>query len=395
MSDLRSPIHSSSAPCVAVIGGGVAGLAIAWRLAQRGARVTVYERGRAGQGASHAAAGMLAAGVEVEPGEEALWPLTRAAQLAWPDFARELSAAGDRDLGYRVEGTLVAARSADDLRRLERLTAIQAALGVRLERLTGVELRRLEPGLVPGLAGGVFSPDDHQVENRALAPALATALAAAGGELQELTEVTGLDIAEGRARGVVLADGRRLPADAVVLAAGAWSAAFPRLPADCRPPVRPVKGQMLALRMDLARPLLRHVLWGPGVYLVPRDDGRLLIGATVEEKGFDATVTAGGLLSLLEAAWRLLPGLEELPLAETWVGFRPTSRDDAPILGETPLPGLFLATGQHRNGILLLPLLAEALADAVLGRPLPEVARPVTLARFRPGQAGQEKGRAA
>jgi len=133
------------------------------------------------------------------------------------------------------------------------------------------------------------------------------------------------------------------------------------------------------------------VLWGPGVYLVPRGDGRLLIGATVEEKGFDATVTAGGLLTLLEAAWRLLPGLEELALAETWVGFRPTSRDDAPILGETPLPGLFLATGQHRNGILLLPVLAEAVAEAVLGRPLPAVAQPFTLARFR----RQERGRAA
>ena len=129
--------------------------------------------------------------------------------------------------------------------------------------------------------------------------------------------------------------------------------------------------------MDPDRPLLRHVLWGPGIYLVPRRDGRLLLGATVEEKGFDETITAGGLLTLLEAAWRLLPGLEELPLAETWVGFRPTSRDDAPILGATPLPGLFLATGQHRNGILLLPTLAEAVAAAVLGRALPEVARPL------------------
>ncbi len=391
MSDLDRVVPSPSQPRVAIVGGGVAGLAIGWRLAQRGASVTVYERGRAGQGASHAAAGMLAAGVEIEPGEEALWPLTRAAQLAWPDFAAELSALSGRDLGYRAEGTLVAARSADDLRRLERLATLQAALGVRLERLTGADLRRLEPALAAGLAGGLFSPDDHQVENRALAPALAQALLASGGQLCELTEVAGLDIVEERAQGVVLADGRRLAADAVVLAAGAWAGGFPRLPPGCRPPVRPVKGQMLALRMDPARPLLSHVLWGPGVYLVPRGDGRLLIGATVEEKGFDATVTAGGLLTLLEAAWRLLPGLEELALAETWVGFRPTSRDDAPILGETPLPGLFLATGQHRNGILLLPALAEAVAEAVLGRPLPAVAQPFTLARFR----RQERGRAA
>ncbi len=375
--------HTTSGPRVAVIGGGVAGLAIAWRLAQRGARVAVCERGEIGQGASHAAAGMLAAGVEIEPGEEALWPLTRAAQQAWPDFARELEAASGLGLGYRAEGTLVAARSADDLRRLERLASIQAALGVRLERLTGAGLRSREPALAPGLAGGLYSPDDHQVENRALAPALAAALRAAGGEIREGCAVAGLELAAGHLRGLRLADDSVLTADAVVLAAGAWSAGLAGLPADCRPPVRPVKGQMLALRMDPDRPLLRHVLWGPGIYLVPRRDGRLLLGATVEEKGFDETITAGGLLTLLEAAWRLLPGLEELPLAETWVGFRPTSRDDAPILGATPLPGLFLATGQHRNGILLLPTLAEAVAAAVLGQPLPAVAQAFTLARFR------------
>jgi glycine oxidase len=370
-----------------VIGGGIAGLAVGWRLAQQGAGVVVCERGRIGQGASHAAAGMLAAGVEIEPGEETLWPLTRAAQRAWPAFAAELEAASGADLGYRAEGTLVAARSADDLRRLERLAAIQAALGVRLERLTGAGLRAREPALAPGLVGGFYSPDDHQVENRALAPALASALRANGGEIREDCPVAGLELAGERLRGLRLADGGLLGADAVVLAAGAWSAGLPGLPAACRPPVRPVKGQMLALRMDPVRPLLRHVLWGPGIYLVPRRDGRLLLGATVEEKGFEESITAGGLLTLLEAAWRLLPGLEELPVAETWVGFRPTSRDDAPILGATPLPGLFLATGQHRNGILLLPTLAEAVAAAVLGQPLPAAARPFTLARFqRPGE---------
>lgn len=368
-------------PWVAVIGGGVAGLAVAWRLAQRGARVAAFERDRIGAGASHAAAGMLAAGAEIEAGEEALWPLTRAAQLAWPAFAAELASASGRDLGYRDEGTLVVARTADDLRRLERSAALQAGLGVRLERLTGAALRQREPALAAGLAGGVFSPDDHQVENRALAPALAAALQAAGGTIHEGAEVVGLETAAGAVSGLRLADGSTVAAEAVVLAAGAWSA-FPWLPPDCRPPVRPVKGQMLALRMDPARPLLRHVLWGPGIYLVPRGDGRLLLGATVEEKGFDATVTAGGMLTLLEAAWRLLPGIEELPLLESWVGHRPTSRDDAPILGGTPLPGLFLASGQHRNGILLLPLLAEALARAVLGEALPPVARPFTLARF-------------
>jgi len=373
-------------PSVLVVGGGVAGLAVAWRLAQRGAAVTVIERDRAGQGASHAAAGMLAAGVEVEPGEEDLFPLAWQARERWPGFATELEAAGGSALGYRSDGTLVVARTADDLRRLEQRIRLQLSLGVRLERLNAAALRRLEPALAGGLAGGVFSPDDHQVENRALAPALATALAASGGRLLEGQAVQRLLVGQGRAAGVELADGRRLAADAVVLAAGAWSRDLPGLPADCRPPVRPVKGQMLALAMDPAKPLLRHVLWCGGIYLVPRADGRLLLGATVEEAGFDTRVTAGGLLSLLDAAWRVLPGIEELPLLESWAGLRPTSRDDRPILGATPLPGLFLATGQHRNGILLLPVLADLVAGAVLGETSAAASR-FGLARFRPAAA--------
>lgn len=369
-----------------MVGAGVAGLGIAWRLAQQGARVTVFERGTLGCGASRAAAGMLAAGVEIEPGEAQLYRLTRHSQRLWPDFAAELEAASGQSLGYRDEGTLVVARSADDLRRLERSARLQEGLGVRLERLRPVELRRYEPALTASLAGGLYSPDDHQVENRALAPALAAALRRAGGLLREGTPVAALEQRGGSVAGLRLASGEQVAADAVVLAAGPWIGELAGLPANCRPPVRPVKGQMLALRMDPARPLLRHVLWGPGVYLVPRLDGRLLIGATVEERGFDESITAGGLLTLLEAAWRVLPGVEELPLAETWVGFRPTSRDDAPILGATPLPGLFLAGGQHRNGILLLPVMAEAVAASVLGRALPEAAEDFTLARFAMGE---------
>ena len=196
----------------------------------------------------------------------------------------------------------------------------------------------------------------------------------------------------GQARGVVLEDGTSVTADIVVLAAGAWSRTIGGLPPDRRPPVRPIKGQMLALRMDAAAPLLSHVLWAPGVYLVPRRDGRLIVGATVEEKGFDETITAGGLLTLLEAAWRAIPAVEELPVDEIWVGHRPGSRDDAPILGPGPLDGLFYATGHHRNGILLAPVTADAMARLILDDVVEPAIKPFGLERFLPARAAEYGG---
>jgi glycine oxidase len=193
----------------------------------------------------------------------------------------------------------------------------------------------------------------------------------------------------GQARGVVLEDGTSVPADIVVLAAGAWSRGIDGLPPDRRPPVRPIKGQMLALRMDPAAPLLSHVLWAPGVYLVPRRDGRLIVGGTVEEKGFDETITAGGLLTLLEAAWRAIPAVEELPVDEIWVGHRPGSRDDAPILGHGPLDSLFYATGHHRNGILLAPVTADAMARLILDDVVESAIKPFGLERFLTARAAE------
>jgi glycine oxidase len=193
----------------------------------------------------------------------------------------------------------------------------------------------------------------------------------------------------GRAKGVAFEDGAIAAADIVVLAAGAWSRSIGGLPPDRRPPVRPVKGQMLSLRMDAAAPLLTHVLWAPGAYLVPRRDGRLIVGGTVEEKGFDDTITAGGMLTLLEAAWRAIPAVEELPIDEIWVGHRPGSRDDAPILGPGPLEGLLYATGHHRNGILLAPVTADAMARLVLDEVVEPAIKPFGLERFLPARAAE------
>jgi glycine oxidase len=381
---LNRPRHIGSRLHVIIIGAGVIGLGIGWRLAARGASVEVFDRGAAGAGATHAAAGMLAACAEAEPGEEALVALGRESQTRWPAFAAELEQASGIDVEVRQEGTLVVALTADDQARLHHQLAFQHKLGLPLQWISAAETRRREPHLAGKLAGAVFSPEDHQVDNRKLAAALRLAAQAAGASIHEHRAVDAISSTGGRGDGVVLADGTKVAADMVVLAAGAWSPSIGGLAAELRPPVRPIKGQMLALGMDPAAPLLNHVLWAPGAYLVPRRDGRLLVGATVEEKGYDTQLTAGGLLTLLEAAWRVVPAVEELPLVETWVGHRPGSRDDAPILGAGPLSGLIYATGHHRNGILLTPITADAIARLVLEGEADPIILPFGLERFLP-----------
>jgi len=371
----------SRGPRVAIIGGGVIGLAIGWRLAQQQARVDIFERDAAGRGASWAAAGMLAAGIEAEPGEDALYALNRKSQSMWPGFAAELEAAAGMRVGYRTEGTLEVALTRDDLARLRFHYEHRRSLGIALQWLSGAEARRCEPHLHPGAAAAVLSAEDHQIDNRELATALQRAFLAAGGTLHERQPVDAIEMSAGRISALRIGE-RRHAADVVVLAAGAWSQGISGLPAAARPPVRPIKGQMLALRMDAATPLVRHVLWTPRVYLVPRGDGRLIVGGTVEERGFDAALTAGGVFALLEGAWRAVPGIEDLPIDEMWVGFRPGSRDDAPILGPSGIDGLVLATGHYRNGILLTPVTTEAVSRYILTGEIAEAIRPFGIDRF-------------
>ncbi len=371
---------------IAIIGGGVCGLGIGWRLAQAGREVTVIDRGQAGMGASWAAAGMLAPQVEAEPSEEPLLALTLASRDLWVDFAAEVEAASDLDVGYRGEGTLVVALDRDDVERLRHRYDYQISLGLELEWITGAEARRREPHLARGVGAAVFSALDHQVDNRRLSAALREAYLRAGGVLREHTMVREITHDGGRVTGLRLED-ETLEADTVIVAAGPWSRDIPGLPEALKPPVRPLKGQMLAVQMPPSAPLLDHVVWGPDVYLVPRGDGRLLIGATVEEMGFDPSLTAGGMMDLLRDAWELLPGIYDLPLVESWVGFRPASRDDAPILGATSMAGLVMATGHHRNGILLTPITARTIADYVLSGETPAAILPFSLDRFTQRQA--------
>jgi glycine oxidase len=368
-------------PPIHIIGGGVAGLGIGWRLATEGFDVTLFDQGDIGRGASWAAAGMLAAILESEPGEEALLPFLLDAQKDWPGFARELQAFTGLDVGYAETGTLFAAAERDDMGELRHRHDYFAKRGIQLQWLNRAELAAREPCLSPRAHSALFSPDDHQVDNRALTEALVESCKKSGVKLRPHSPVEEVIIENNRVTGLI-SNGEKIPAMHVVLAAGAWSGNIKGLPEKNLPPVYPLKGQMLALQMDATRPILRHVLWTPRVYLVPRADGRLIIGATMEDRGFESTARAGSILHLLREAFEILPGMEELPLIESWVGFRPTSRDDAPILGPSGIEGLTYATGQHRHGILLTPLIAELVSDYIISGTLRDEAVPFTMKRF-------------
>ncbi|MFM9367400.1 glycine oxidase ThiO [Streptomyces sp. Da 82-17] len=370
---------------VLVLGGGVIGLVTAWRAAQRGLRTAVVDP-EPGGGAAQVAAGMLAAVTELHYGEQTLLALNLASAARYPDFAAELREASGKELGYRACGTLAVALDADDRAHLRELHALQRQSGLDSEWLSGRECRRLEPMLAPGVRGGLRVDGDHQIDPRRLAAALVTACERAGVTFHRQWAQR-LTVAGERARGAVLADGTALEADQVVLAAGSLSGRLDGVPPEVVPPVRPVKGQVLRLTVPKAyAPFLsrtvRAVVRGGAVYLVPRVDGELVVGATTEDLGWDTTVTAGGVYELLRDAHELVPGITELPLTETRAGLRPGSPDNAPLLGPTELPGLHLATGHYRNGVLLTPITGDALAHALTTGELPEAVRPFTPKRF-------------
>ncbi len=366
---------------IKIIGGGVAGLCIGWKLAASGYAVTLYDSGEVGRGASWAAAGMLAAAIEAEPGEDALLPFALEAQQRWPAFARELESYSGKSAGYAESGTLFIAAEADDLGILKQRHAYLSARGLPVNWCAPGELRKKEPFLAPRITSALFSAHDHQADNRLLVEALHAACRKAGVTIHARAPVEEILISGGRVSGLKV-KGETLAAENIILCAGAWSATIKGLPAEIIPPVFPMKGQMVALQMEPRLPLLRHVLWTPQIYMVPRADGRLIIGATMEDKGFDSQMTAGGMLHLLREAWEVLPGIEELPLIESWAGFRPTSRDDAPIIGASGIEGLTYATGQHRNGILFTPLVGRIIHDYIVTGQLDDLAAPFTMERF-------------
>jgi len=340
---------------IVVIGGGAAGLAIGWRLSQAGASVTVLERAQPGRAATWAAAGMIAVAGEVGVGNTAEAQFSSHSSALWPEFAKELEAVSGTHIGYARSGALMVQLAGEDARWLPSSDLVER---VALDRA-----HEMEPALTRDLETVLWAPQEAQVDNRALGIALARAFMAAGGELKLNETAVRFDTRSGKAASVQTPFGR-YDADAFLIAAGAWSGLIEGLPEDARPPVKPIKGEMIAVA---GTSLPSHVIRGAHTYLVPRDD-RLLIGATVEDIGFETHLTTEARQSLFDDACALAPGISRADIVEHWAGLRPGTPDDLPILGATTISGLFTATGQFRNGILFTPAIAELMCAVLLGR---------------------------
>jgi glycine oxidase len=373
---------------VVVAGGGVIGTAIAWRAAAAGLDVVLVDPDH-GDSASLVAAGMLAPVSEALFGEGALLQVNLLAVRRFPSFAAELEEAAARHVGLRREGTLAVAYDPGDYAALMRLTAFRRSAGLGAEELDSRACRTLEPFLTPDVHGGVLFAGDWSVDNRRYAAALGEAMTAAKVRVvgDRVTEVL---VQDGRARGVRLAGGADIDSAWTVIAAGCWSGAVGGLPDALRSVVRPVKGQLLRLHHPAGMPpvlthTIRATVRGADVYLVPRADGEVIVGATQEERGPDQTVTAGAVHDLLHDAMSVLPVTSELILAETCAGLRPGTPDNGPIVGGCGPEGLLLATGHYRNGILMSPVTADAVVALLTGTPPAPEWQPFTPERFTAG----------
>lgn len=370
---------------VVVIGGGVIGLAVGWRATAAGLSVTVCDP-TPGQGASWVAAGMLAPVTEARAAEGPLIAAGLASVARWPSFAAALADDAGTDVALRQEGTIQVAFDGDDQRALADLADVHRKLGLTSEWRSRQECRQLEPLLNPRIRGGLEVAGDWQVDNRAVVTALAAAVAHRGGRIRRALVRRLVVGPGGDATSVELDDGTTLAAGTVVLAAGAHSTEMAALPPEVLPPIRPVKGEILRLAADPARPLVtrtvRASVQGRAVYLVPRRHGELVVGATMQEAGFDTAVRAGAVHDLLRAAIDLVPAVEELPLVEARAGLRPATPDNAPVVGATAVPGLVVATGHYRNGMLLAPITADTVVAVLAGGALPAEASAFRTGRF-------------
>lgn len=372
-----------SADRLVVVGAGVIGSAVAWAAARGGlAAEVVLVDPAPGAGASHVAGGMLAPVTEAWPGEQDVLELGTASLRRWPSFASELGGAVGGDVGLRREGTVAVVVDSADRDDLERIVAQLRDWGRDAEMLTGREARRREPALGPAVRAGLAVPDDLAVDNRRLLAALRDAGQRAGVAVRAARVSAVLDDGT-RVTGVSCEDGP-LDADRVVVAAGAWSGALHPALHDA---VRPVKGEILRLRArrgSLPPPsvTVRASVQGRPVYAVPRDGGRLVIGATQYEVGFDDDVLVAGVRDLLADAERILPGVADYALEETGAAFRPGTADNLPLLGPVGPVGLVAATGHGRNGMLLTPVTVDAVLAALRGEELPAPARPAAASRL-------------
>ena len=369
-------VHTSE---IVVIGGGVIGLVIAWRLSHNGHRVTVLERGQIGREASWAAAGMLAPHCELDQ-PDAFFELCQKSLEAYPAFISALKQETGYAIDYITNGTIFPALSDGDQQKLEIRYKRQKEAGLPVELLSAKASRRLEPNLSRHVQMALRYPADHQVENRDLIRALTQAIRQLGGIIHEGTAVKRILTDQSQVIGVQ-ADSVSWETSHIVNATGSWARYLDGVPNTVRPPIRPVHGQILSLATGDAWPF-RHTIYSSKTYLVPRSNGRLLIGATVEETGFRKEVTVEGVLQLFHGALRLAPALRSYPFEATWSGLRPTTSDSLPILGPTAVKGLYLATGHYRNGILLAPITGALMADMIENQSIPSLMKPFLPDRF-------------
>lgn len=363
-----------------IIGGGIIGLSLGWQLAKKGENVEILESGEAGRSSSWAAAGMLAPNAEMGFEDIDLFYLCRKSLAMYPAFLEELY----NDSGVKVEldkcGAIMPAFDRDDSERIRRLFDFREKIGMPVEWLSGIEAREIEPYLSPKCTFAVWISDDGQIDNRKILEGLKKAFINCGGKLYEDHPVEKINITNSKAVGVHI-HGIDIEADNVVVCAGSWSKSIPGIPEDLLPPVRPVKGQAISLLLDDTCKV-SHAVRAPDVYLVPKKDGRLVVGASVEEMGFDEKPTAGEIFRLLERGWEAVPSIYDLKIQSIDVGLRPGSRDHQPIIGDSEVEGLFFATGHYRNGILLTPMTAIELSGWIISGNKPEVLNNFQLSRF-------------
>jgi glycine oxidase len=342
---------------VAIAGGGVIGGSIALELAQAGLRVAVFDRQQPGQEASWASAGIISPAPE-NPGMIATVELAKKSAAMYPEFAARIEEICGQNTGYRRKGTLEALFSHDTKAELSTIIAVHHGLGLKAEPLRAEDALELEPALSEEIEAAVLRPEEASIDNRALTAAVLEAARRSGAEFFPGSGATAIRREANRCKGLTLQH-EKVEAKWTIIAAGCFSGTIEG--AATYAPVRPAKGQMASLRSDDLK--IERVLWSEKIYLVPRNDGRILVGATVEYAGFDKCVTAGGIEKILSAALELAPGLKNARIEETWAGLRPDSQDHLPILGPTDVEGLLMATGHFRSGILLTPITARLMRE--------------------------------
>lgn len=348
---------------VLIIGGGIIGISIGWQLARQGLKVVIFEKDVAGGSASFTAAGMLAPQAEMGFEDLELFYYCRKSLNLFDRFCDELYCDSNISVMPEKTGCILPGFERDDMERLRRLYDFREKVNLPVEWLSASEAREIEPFLSPRCTGAIWIKDDAQINNRLLLNALKKAFMNSGGILREFVEIEKIEIRNGKVQGVV-SGAYREESDTVVIAAGSWSKLIKGLPEVLIPPVRPVKGQIINLNFNKSCGL-KKIVRAPDVYLLPKSDGRLVIGASVEEAGFDTSPTAGEVFRMLQRAWEAVPSIYDLPIQSIEAGLRPGSRDHMPIIGDCEVEGLYFATGHYRNGILLAPVTAYELSQLI------------------------------